>query len=135
MIIIRKGVALVLVTCLLAIPIASLLSDWRIAGGSLRTVGYAIFLLGALVGILNFYLAVRPALRQLVGRPTDGRHVSGIPLFGMLTVLGLALAPASTWLSVTCLLSIVADTGNLLWFVIAVWKDQTFWTDRAKDAG
>ena len=53
----------------------------------------------------------------------------------MLTVPGLALAPASNWLSVTCLLSIAADTGDALWFVIAVWKDRSFWAYQVKDAG
>ncbi|MGH8067286.1 MAG: hypothetical protein ACRERE_19035 [Candidatus Entotheonellia bacterium] len=102
--------------------------DWRVGGGY-SSVGYAAFALGALYSLVNFYLSfVRPyVLRALVSDQASVRNVSGIPLLGMLTVPALAFVPPSVGLSIACLGLILADTGNVLWFVVAVWRDKSFW--------
>jgi hypothetical protein len=66
---------------------------------------------------------VHPLLR----RQGKLRNVSGIPLVGMAVVAGLLLAPASVGLSVACLVLMLLDTGNLIWFVACVWRDDSFW--------
>jgi hypothetical protein len=45
----------------------------------------------------------------------------------MLTVPALAFVPPSVGLSIACLGLIVVDPGNVLWFVVAVWGDESFW--------
>ena len=45
----------------------------------------------------------------------------------MLVRAGLAVAPASTALSLFALVLLLVDTGNIPWFVMKVWKDEGFW--------
>jgi hypothetical protein len=134
---IRRACALVIVGGFLGLPVASLLCPWRVADGGLVALGYVLFSLGALIAVSNFYLSfLRVPILRLRGRAlSDIRHVSVIPVFGMLIVLGLALAPANRPLSIIALLLTLLDTGNILWFLLAVWNDHTFWAERTPGAG
>ena len=120
---------LALVALMLGAPIASLLVDWRVAGGSYATLAYVVLGFGALVSVANFYLSFlrHPVLRLLGRAEEDIRHVSGVPIFGAVVLVGLVLAPPSTALSVGCLLLLLlVDTGGPLWCLWAVWKDDGF---------
>jgi hypothetical protein len=128
-----KSTAALLPVAVLAIPIASFFIDWRLADGSHAIIAYALFGFGALISVLNFCLSFlrRPLLIARGRSPAEIRFVSGIPLLGMLVLVGLALAPASLALSWASLLLVLADTGNIGWFVVAmIWRDDSFW--RAK---
>lgn len=128
--VVRRTIAIAIVTAFLAIPICSFFVRWRIADGAHTVVAYSLFMTGALISVTNFYVSfVRPilhAVRRASAR--DLRHISPGPFLGMLTVPGLALAPSSLGLSIACLVLVAADTGNIVWFVICVWRDTTFWS-------
>ncbi|HTF90481.1 MAG TPA: hypothetical protein VK843_18840 [Planctomycetota bacterium] len=127
-----KSASALLPAAVLAIPIASIFLDWRIADGNHAIIAYALFGFGALVSIFNFYLSIlrRPLWIARGRSPHEIRFVSGIPLLGRLVLAGLALAPASLVLSCASLLLVLADTGNIGWFIVAIWRDDSFW--RAK---
>jgi hypothetical protein len=101
----RRLIALVLAAGLPALAIASIWVEWRVAGGDYSSVGYAVFALGALISVANFYVSfVRPNLvRAFASDQSSTRHVSGVPLLGMLTVPALAFVPPNVGLSVACL--------------------------------
>ena len=97
------------------------------SGGS-RGLGLAV--LGLLFGILNVYLsAVRPRLYHLRHGSMEGyRFISGLPLFGDLLVIvagvsGFGALPTA----VVGLVALVLDTGGLLRFLIATWRDDSLW--------
>ena len=130
--VVRRLGALMMAGALPGLVIASMFVDWRVGGGDYSAVGYAAFALGSLFGLVNFYLSfVRPFV--LLASASDkeiARHVSKVPLLGMLTVPALAFLPPSVGLSIACLALIVLDTGNVMWFVVAVWHDESFWSAR-----
>jgi hypothetical protein len=125
----RKLFAAGLAAIVPAIPLASFFVPWRVVNGAYPLLAYALFGLGGLISLGNFYLSfVRYPLLMLRGRTSEEiEFVSGFPLLGMLVLPGLLLAPASPLLSATALVMVLADTGNLSWFVFAVWKDAALW--------
>jgi hypothetical protein len=127
--ILGKFIAFCIAVGVLAIPIWSLHVDWRLAFGPLPWLGYSLFGLGSLVSLTNFYLSLlRYPLFILRGRSRDEyRHISGFPMVGMLVLFGLALTPASRALSLATFVLLLIDTGNIPWFVVAVWRDDSFW--------
>jgi hypothetical protein len=128
MILVRKSIAVIAVLLLVAVPIGSIFVERRLFGGSCTVLAYSVFCLGAWICVLNFYLSfLRPLVHPLLRRQGKLRNVSGIPLVGMAVVAGLLLAPASVGLSVACLVLMLLDTGNLIWFVACVWRDDSFW--------
>jgi hypothetical protein len=109
--------------------------DWRIAHGSRWILGYTLFGLGAFMSGLNCYWRlVRPVLHRLRGgSPMELRNISSAPLLGMLTVAGLALAPASLILSTACIVLVAIDTGNIVWGTANVWGDASLWAGDRRD--
>jgi hypothetical protein len=79
---------------------------------------------------VNFYLSfIRPRLHSLRRGSMDGyRHISGIPVVGTLLLTMGALfgfgAVGSTLIGIG---AFAFDTGGSVWFVIATWRDQSFW--------
>ena len=100
--VVRRLGALMMAGALPGLVIASMFVDWRVGGGDYSAVGYAAFALGSLFGLVNFYLSfVRPFV--LLASASDkeiARHVSKVPLLGMLTVPALAFLPPSVGLSI-----------------------------------
>ena len=81
-------------------------------------------------GLLNFYLScVRPALfRWRYGSLEQYRHVSGIPMVGtILVVVGGLLGFGSVVTASVGVVAMSLDTGSSTWFVLATWKDSSFW--------
>ncbi|MEM7154096.1 MAG: hypothetical protein AAF799_14700 [Myxococcota bacterium] len=115
-----------------AIPIASFASDWRLGSGTFALAGYGLIALGGLISLLNLYLwFLRPwLLRRLHQTEEAQRHISGIPMLGMLVLPGLYLCPPSTLTSALVLLFVSLDTGNLAWFVWATWNDDSLWAQK-----
>lgn len=105
--------------------IASLFVSWR---APVFLLGAGLFGVAVLVTTLNVYLSlIRVPLLRALGRPPEEiRHVSGIPLVGMCVVPATYLLPQSLGLSLVALVLLALDTGNLIWFTIAVWRDESF---------
>ncbi|AKV02304.1 hypothetical protein AKJ09_08967 [Labilithrix luteola] len=87
-------------------------------------------LFALLIGALNFHLSfVRGLLYRRATGSLDGyRHVSGLPMVGtLLVVIGTLLGFGSAVCAAIGLLAIGIDTGGLVWFLIATWKDSSLW--------
>lgn len=107
---------------------ALFLTEWRLLGGQYQKVGYGIFLLGAIVSIINFYISyLRYPTHRLLGKSRDTyKYVSGLPLIGGLVLIGAWLLPQNLWLSLTTALLMLLDTGSISWFVVMAWSDPSF---------
>jgi len=118
---------LVLLGIGLGIPVVVVGSFFTTLGalrGSLPVVGYTLFALGCVFGLVNFYLSwLRPTVHRLRSDGTGLPRISGIPLLGNVAVLGLVLAPPSVALSTAALVQISIDTGGLQYFVRALWRE------------
>lgn len=82
------------------------------------------------VGGLNFYLSfIRgPIYRRRNGSLEGYKHVSGIPMIGsLLVVAGTVLGFGAAFCAGLGLLAVALDTGGTPWFLIATWKDSSFW--------
>ena len=108
------------------------LSDWRLGTGNASGMGYLLLTLGWLISIFNFYLHVlRHPIHCLIhGKDAEYKWISGAPLLGLLSVLGLALLPRSVWLSIIALILLCIDIGGIHWFVIFTWKDDSLWNPK-----
>lgn len=83
-----------------------------------------------LVAALNFHLSfVRPWWhRRRHGGVETLRHVSGIPVVGtVLVLLAGVLGQGALGTTVIALLALVLDTGGAPWFLVATWRDTSFW--------
>ncbi len=124
----RRGVGIVVCSGPVALMVASLaVGPCRFLGDP-RSIGLAV--LGLLVGLCNVYLSIgRPWLyRRRRGSMEGYRHVSGIPLVGSLLVV--AAGVVGFGLGVTAVIGLLAlalDPGGLPWFLVATWRDESFW--------
>jgi len=94
------------------------------------SAGIGFMFAAAFFAALNFYLSfVRPPLFRLLHGSMDGfRHVSGIPGIGtILVLLGGAFGFGAMATAVLGLACIGFDTGGSVWFLIATWRDSSFW--------
>lgn len=109
--------------------------DCRILNGRISTFGYSLFAIGGLISITNFYLScLRYPIHRLVrGKEVEYKWISGIPLLGILSVIGLLHFPRSLWTSVLAFLFLLCDTGGIQWFVIFTWKDSSLWNPKKSD--
>jgi hypothetical protein len=107
---------------------------WRILAGRLVLFGYCLFTIGGLISCINFYLSfLRYPVHRLCGSTKeDYSRTSGIPFFGILSVVGLLHLPESIWLSLLAFVFLLIDTGGIPWFIVAVWKDDSFWCSKIK---
>lgn len=108
------------------------LSIWRIGDGKAIILGYTLFLLGGFFSIVNFYLQVLRYPIHCMRHGEDAKYqwISGIPLLGILSVIGLAFLPKSLWLNVITFLLLCGDLGGIQWFVIFTWKDDSLWNPK-----
>jgi len=84
------------------------------------------------VPLINFHLAfIRPWLHIRRHGSMEGlRNVSGIPLIGTLLVVLGGISGFGDWRAATIgLIALAIDTGGLPWFLIAAWRDQSFWDE------
>ncbi len=82
------------------------------------------------IGGLNFYLSFLRGLlyQRRKGSLDEYKHVSGLPMIGsLLVVVGAVLAFGSTLAAGLGLVAVAIDTGGSVWFLIATWKDSSFW--------
>jgi hypothetical protein len=107
---------------------------WKLDYGIIKTttLGYSLFALGGLISVTNFYLHILryPIHRLRHGKDAKYKWVSGIPLLGCLSVVGLLSLPKSLWLSVLAFLFLCIDVGGIQWFVIFTWKDDSLWNPK-----
>lgn len=89
-----------------------------------------VMIAAAVVAAINFYLSfIRPRLFSLRRGSMDGyRHVSGIPIIGTLLLsIGALFGFGSIGSALIGIGAFALDTGGSLWFVIATWRDRSFW--------
>lgn len=87
---------------------------------------------GALIAGLNFYLSfIRPLFYFALHWSRDGyRHVSGAPFVGTLLICaGAAFEFGNVGWSLLGIAAYLLDTGGVLWFVVATWRDQSLWDE------
>ena len=92
--------------------------------------GVGIMIAASAIAILNFSLSfVRPRLFLLRnGSMGDYRHVSGLPGIGtLLVILGAIFGFGAIGTAILGLVVMALDTGGSVWFLIAVWSDESFW--------
>lgn len=100
----------------------------RILDGQLYKTGISVFCIGSLICLYNFYTSfLRYPIHAFKGSADNFNHVSGIPLFGLLVLLGMALLPAHYCIMVVTFVLLAMDTLSISWFVIVVWNDGGFW--------
>ena len=88
-------------------------------------IGVALFF-----AVLNFYLSfIRPwGLIRRHGSLDGIPHVSGFPIIGtILVLLGGSLGFGAIGTSLLGLVALALDTGGAPWFLIATWRDSSFW--------
>ena len=100
------------------------------AGGRASTTGLVLVAVGLGLATFNFYLSfVRRRLHP------NAAHVSIVPLVATLLLLvGTIIGFGSTTCGALGLFATVIDTGGPWWFLLATWKDKSFWdtpSDRA----
>jgi len=123
----------------LSVPLlflASLISGLRNATGG-WFVGAWPLIWSGLVGALNFHLSfVRGWLHKRRHGSMDGyRFVSGFPLVGYLgLVVALYLGWGAPGTAMIGLAICFLDTGGLVWFLLATWRDSSLWGSRATHA-
>ena len=91
-------------------------------------VGFVIAAL--LIAVLNFHLSfIRPRILLRRHGSLDGiRHISGLPAVGnILVTLSMSLGFGSLGTTLIGLIAIAIDTGGLPWFLVAIWRDASFW--------
>jgi hypothetical protein len=113
-------------------PVVLLLCSlvYSLAYPSAALAGFGLAVAALVVGILNSYLSfVRPWLYRRRRNSMKGyRYISGLPLLGTLSavaagVLGFGQLPTT----VVGMAAVILDTGGLPWFLIATWRDESFW--------
>jgi len=93
----------------------------------MAAIGFALFAIGTLVTLCNFYLSwLRPLVHLLVGGTRETyKWVSGIPLFGsVLLWISVPLLPSDLLRWIAAILSLF-DTGGIHWFIATmIWTGQ-----------
>ena len=102
-------------------------TDFRFADGKLYFLGYFLLALGLFVSLANFYCSfLRYWVQKYIFKNDEPNNVSGIPLIGVITLVGAFFIPRSSIVNVLVSLHIVLDTGSLTWFACIIWGDKSF---------
>ena len=96
---------------------------WPVGGRVVLGIGVWLTLTNAYLGWLRPWLHVRKG--RSAGTYTN---VSAVPLVGtVLLTVGQGLEPLGWPWAAGLLVLLVLDSGGPLWFVLAVWHDDSFW--------
>jgi hypothetical protein len=90
------------------------------------TIAAGLLAIAFLFAVYNGYLSwVRPlCYRRKHGSIEGYRFVSGIPLAGTIfATLAVISAPTHAPVVALAIVTQLIDTGGLLWFVIAIWRE------------
>ena len=125
----KRTIGVLLALTPFAIVAVFSLMEWRPFHGKAAVIGYFLLSLGGLICVTNLYYSFLryPLFRLFGGKKEDYRWVSGYPMFGILALIGFVLIPKSMLISAVILFLLLIDTGSISWFVICVWKDDSFW--------
>jgi hypothetical protein len=125
----KRSFGVVLALLPLALLFASIIVGvTRSQQSQFAAVGVMITAAG--VATINFYLSfIRPRLFSLRRGSMDGyRHVSGIPIIGTLLLsIGALFGFGAIGSALIGIGAFALDTGGSVWFVIATWRDRSFW--------
>ncbi len=93
-------------------------------------LGVGLGAIGLLLAGFNLYLSVgRPLIYWWRHRSMEGyRFVSGFPGIGTLFVVASSIVGFSDWRAAALgIIALAVDTGGLPWFLVATWRDRSFW--------
>jgi hypothetical protein len=96
----------------------------------LSPLGISLMVFGLLVGGVNLYLGAfrRPLYRWRHGTMQGCRNVSGFPCVGTVAVVLGGVVGFGDWRTAALGLVILAvDLAGLPWFLVATWRDTSFW--------
>lgn len=134
----RRAIGIGICLALFAVPVGSLCVEqpaFEVAP-VMRLVSSASGLTCALFGLfivaLNAHLLIfRPLLyRRRHGSYEGMRNISGAPVIGTFAVLMGCLLGCGHWPTAVIGLCVLAlDLGGLPWYVIATWRDSSFWDE------
>jgi len=132
--VLRKSIGVLAGLLPFGIILLSFLIEWRVRFPLADTLGYTLFILGGLVSVLNFYLSFLryPIHAFFKGDMEEYQHASGLPLVGGLSYLSLFFIEQSMLISISALVLLLIDTGGVPWFILSVWKDNSFWNTSEK---
>ena len=113
-------------------PVALLVAS---AGASLvlqrrSALGESLSVIGLFVAGLNLHVSTfRPLIYRWRHGTLQGlRNVSGLPLIGTLVVVLGGIVGFGDWLAAALgVLALGLDLSGLPWFLVATWRDQSFW--------
>lgn len=97
--------------------------------------GYSGLLVGGgglILAYVNFDLSYSRPRRYFrrQGSMIGYHHVSGLPLIGeVVTMIASIVAFGEIPTAAIGLVALALDTGGSPWFLIATWKDRSFWDD------
>ena len=101
------------------------------------TLSWLLVALALAVVALNLFTSlVRPALyaRRNSGSLHGYRNVSGVPIVGsILAAFAVLFAWGHIFVASACLLILLADTGGVVWLLVALSRDASFWSGRRND--
>lgn len=92
--------------------------------------GISFITVAMMIAILNFYLSFgRPIINSFMNSPQVAYHyVSGLPVVGTtLVIVGLLFGFGAIGTATLAAFATALDTGGSVWFLLATWKDTTFW--------
>lgn len=118
----RRGIGVVIAITPFAVTGASLLRA-ATDGNRGSLVGLVVVAIGLAFAGVNFYLSF---IRRLTA--PNRAYVSVVPIIATVLVLvGAIIGFRSAICSVLGLVAMLIDTGGPAWFVVATWKDKSFW--------
>lgn len=99
------------------------------------TVSWILVVFGLAFVALNAFISfVRPTLyaRRNSGSLEGYRNVSVFPIVGsILATIAVLFAWGHIFVTSACLLILLADTGGVVWILVALSRDASFWSEQS----
>lgn len=126
---IRKVIGIIIGASPFVIFGAAIYTNFTLLQGAYSWLGYVLISVGTLIAVSNFYLSFLriPIHRMIYPHRPDPGFVSGLPLVGVFSLLGLVFVEVSAVIAVVVLVSLLIDTGGVQWLIVNTWKDESFW--------
>ncbi len=124
----RRSLGLAVCLAPLLLLVASL--SHGLTRGADTGAGLGWMLVAITLGLFNMYLSfLRPFIYRVRHGSTKAfQHVSGIPGVGsLLVVVGVLVGFGGVVPALLGITAMLLDTGGSFWFLLATWRDSSFW--------